>query len=319
MNSFGRYRELVQQHLQKLQQDIQPPSLKEQINYFLSLGGKRLRPSLVLAGCELFNGDINKALDPAAGIELFHNFTLMHDDVMDEAPLRRNKETVHKKWNISTAILAGDAMYASSFAMVSKVDSNILSDIINLFCTTAIEVCEGQQLDMLFENKEDVSVEDYLKMIELKTAVLLACALKMGALIAGVKKQETNPLYEFGKNIGIAFQLQDDILDVYGEQEKFGKITGGDIVSGKKTFLLLKALENANERQQEILLKKADREKEIKSITTIYDQLNIKEKARQQMDVYYNKALTYLDKIEVEDTKKEILSDFASGMMMREV
>ena len=318
MNFFLRYREIVQEGINELQENIQPPSLKEQINYFLSLGGKRLRPSLVLAGCDLFNGNIADAKNAAIGIELFHNFTLLHDDIMDEAPLRRNKETVHTKWNISTAILAGDAMYAGAFHQIIKVNAKLLPEILNLFCTTATEVCEGQQLDMLFESKNDVSVTDYLHMIEMKTAVLLACALKIGAIIAGASEKDKAFLYAFGQNIGIAFQLQDDLLDVYGEQEKFGKKPGGDIVSGKKTFLLLKALEGADEKQKEILIRKSGREKEVNNITTIYDQLDIKSKVRQQIDIYYHKALTFLEKIEADDSKKEILSDFASGMMIRE-
>jgi geranylgeranyl diphosphate synthase, type II len=319
MNSFDGYREIVQQGLLELQKDIQPPSLKEQINYFLSLGGKRLRPSLLLAGCDLFNGDIDKALKPALGIELFHNFTLMHDDVMDAAPLRRSKETVHQKWDESTAILAGDAMYASAIALVARVNSRILPEIINLFCTTSIEVCEGQQLDMLFEKKENIYMDDYLEMIELKTAVLLACALKMGALIGGADEKDTDQLYQFGKNLGVAFQLQDDILDVYGNKNKFGKQVGGDIKSGKKTFLLIKAIELGDDSIKHLILKKNKTDSDINKIISIYDKLNIKKLATMEMEKCYTNALLNLYNLKnVNKYYLNQLKEFAQGMQVRE-
>jgi geranylgeranyl diphosphate synthase, type II len=319
MNSFDGYREIVQKGLLELQKVIQPPSLKEQINYFLSLGGKRLRPSLLLAGCDLFNGDIDKALKPALGIELFHNFTLMHDDVMDAAPLRRSKETVHKKWDESTAILAGDAMYASAIALVAKVKNKILPEMINLFCTTSIEVCEGQQLDMLFEKKENVYMDNYLEMIQLKTAVLLACALKMGALIGGADEKDTDQLYQFGKNLGIAFQLQDDILDVYGNKNKFGKQVGGDIKSGKKTFLLIKAIELGDDNIKHLILKKNKTDSDINKIISIYDNLNIKKLATMEMEKYYTNALLNLHSLSnVNKYYLNQLKEFAQRMQVRE-
>lgn len=316
MNSFAKYWNIVQNELIELQKEIQPPSLKEQINYFLTLGGKRLRPSLLLAGCDLFNGDLNKAIKPALGIELFHNFTLIHDDVMDEAPLRRNKETLHKKWNTSTAILAGDAMYASAFSLITSVEDKILTSVIKLFCKTAIEVCEGQQLDMDFENKDNVTIDDYLRMIELKTAVLLACSLKIGAMVAGADEKNTGYLFEFGKNIGIAFQLQDDILDVYGEQEKFGKQVGGDIFAGKKTFPLLKALEMSSGSEHFFLLDK--NKKDIQDVISIYNKYNVKDASKEQMNYFYEKAIANLNNLSASGDRMQLLLEFAEKIIKRD-
>src|SRR5476651_2411466 len=224
-----------------------PAELYEPISYILDLGGKRLRPSLLLMACDLFGGDVNKAIEPALAIEVFHNFTLMHDDIMDKAPLRRGKKTVHEKWNANVAILSGDAMMVEANKLMMKVDDPILRRVMDVFNETATGVCEGQQIDMSFEQRNNVLIDEYLNMIRLKTAVLLGGTLKIGAIIGGASLNDAQLLYSFGVNLGIAFQLQDDILDVYGDPEKFGKQVGGDILSNKKTYLLIKALELAKD------------------------------------------------------------------------
>ena len=236
---------LLDEAFSRIQLPARPADLYDPINYTLGLGGKRLRPLLVLASCQMFGGEIDEAINPAIGIELFHNFTLLHDDIMDQAPLRRGKETVYKKWNPNVAILAGDTMFALANKYMLRTRQQAISQVMELFNQTAIEVCEGQQYDMDYEHQANVSIADYIEMIRLKTAVLLAASLKTGAIIAGAEAADCNYIYQFGINIGLAFQLKDDLLDVYGVQEKFGKVSGGDIIAGKKTYLYLKALETA--------------------------------------------------------------------------
>ena len=246
METLKIYQQKIEEGILNLNLPSYPTHLYEPINYILAIGGKRLRPTLVFIGCDLFNGDLNDALKPALAIEVFHNFTLMHDDIMDEAPLRRGKETVHKRWNLPIAILSGDAMFVKAQQLMMHVPDNNLRIILDTFNKTALEVCEGQQMDMDFESMKIVTIPNYIQMIRLKTAVLLGCSLKIGALIAGANELQANTIYNIGLNLGIAFQLQDDILDVYGDPNKFGKQVGGDIIANKKTFLLLKALELAS-------------------------------------------------------------------------
>jgi geranylgeranyl diphosphate synthase type II len=299
-----------------------PPELYEPINYSMQLGGKRLRPTLLLLACNAFGGDIKNALHAAIGIEVFHNFTLLHDDIMDNAPLRRNKPTVHQKWNNNIAILSGDTMFVKAYQQVLQTKHHHIIELLELFSKTAIEVCEGQQLDMNFETQTNININNYLQMIELKTAVLLAAALKMGSIIGNASAENANYMYEFGRNIGIAFQLQDDILDVYGNQENFGKMVGGDIACNKKTFLLLKSLELANPLQQDELKhwlesNDANSEPKINAIKNLYNQLNIRYHAENVMKDYFEKALNYLNKTTLTAEHKSHFIDFANQLMIR--
>lgn len=282
-----------------------------------------MRPVLVLVAAELFGGDIKKAIDAAIGIELFHNFTLMHDDIMDKAPLRRGKPTVHEKWNESAAILSGDVMFVEAYKLMIKVDDTILREVLDIFSSTASGVCQGQQEDMNFEQRDDVSIDEYIGMIRKKTAVLLAGSMQIGALIGGADKQQSELLYSFGENLGIAFQLQDDILDVYGDPEKFGKQVGGDIISNKKTFLLIKALELAkgeiaDELNYWLNLETFDIEAKVSTVSLIYNKLKVKELAEAEMVHYAGKALTSLDKINASDSNKKLLRVFAEQLLIRE-
>ncbi|MEZ4883610.1 MAG: polyprenyl synthetase family protein [Chitinophagales bacterium] len=301
-----------------------PFNLYEPVDYLLQLGGKRVRPVLCLMACELFDTDVKKALAPAIGIEYFHNFTLAHDDIMDAAPLRRGKETMHTKYNLNTAILSGDVMFAKAYSYICQVDSSILGLVLQTFNQTAIEVCEGQQYDMDFETLPvtEVSVEDYLKMIELKTAVLIAASLKIGALVGGASIEEAQNLYEFGRLAGIAFQLQDDILDTYSTDENFGKQVGGDIIQNKKTFLLLEAVNLADEKNRNnilhcISLQNFDKEEKINTIKNIFNLLKIKEKAEKLMESYYQKACEHLDATKLSMKKKQSLLTFIDYLMKR--
>lgn len=296
------------------------------MEYIVSLGGKRLRPVLVLAGHQLFNSSVEKAIPVAIAIELFHNFSLIHDDIMDKAPLRRNQSTVHKKWNENIAILSGDAMLVKAYQELCKTDSEKLPTLLNIFSETAIKVCEGQQLDMNYEKQNKVSIPQYLKMIELKTAVLLGASLQMGAVIAGASNENAQHLYNFGKHIGIAFQLQDDILDAYADAEKFGKQQGGDIVSNKKTFLLLKALELSEsnrylkeELHQWIHAPEFNPTEKVTAVTNIFNFLNIPELARKEMQHQYNLALESYNKLSSITGDKNILLQYADSLMVREI
>lgn len=315
----------VEEELKKLSFNSSPAALYEPIRYFLGLGGKRLRPVLVLFGCDLFGGDVKKALKAAAGYEVFHNFTLLHDDIMDNAPLRRMKETVHSKWNINTAILSGDAMFVKAMELVAQTDDKVVRNVLELFCATALQVCEGQQADMDFESSSEVTIDDYLDMIEKKTAVLLAACLKTGAVIAGASQADASHLYEFGKNTGIAFQLRDDLLDLYGSNEKFGKVKGGDILSNKKTFLLLKAKELASPEQKEKLDKLYSRdatvqpEYKVKVVSAIFDALGIRQQTEKKMNDYYEAAQKHISMIDVPQSRKQSLIAFTGELMVREV
>lgn len=326
MNTITEYQQQIEQALKSKKYGSNPKELYEPIEYMMSLGGKRLRPVLVFSGCDFFGGDTSKAIFPAVAIELFHNFTLVHDDIMDKAPLRRNQSTVHKKWDTNIAILSGDAMLVKAYQELCKCDKEILPQLLDIFSDTAVKVCEGQQLDMNFEKIHKVSIPQYLKMIELKTAVLLGGSLKIGALIGGAKEKDAQNLYDFGKHIGLVFQLQDDILDVYADSEKFGKQHGGDIVANKKTFLLLKALEMAEgnrymkeELNQWVNAPHFDATEKVEAITTIYNFLNIAELTRLEMKKQYNLALQFLNEIPVNDLKKQQLIAFADSLMVREV
>ena len=303
---------------------LPPAELYEPIRYMLSLGGKRIRPLFVLLANDLFGGRNEDAIYPALAIELFHNFTLVHDDIMDNAPLRRNQPTVHQKWNSSTAILSGDVMLVKAFQHLSE--SPQFEQIFPVFSEMAVKVCEGQQLDLNYESINKISIPQYFKMIELKTAVLFAFSMKIGALTAHTRDAEK--IYEFGKNIGMAFQLQDDLLDVYGEEEKFGKQKGGDIISNKKTFLLLKAIElsglNAYKKDElaQWLEFKPANEKEskekVEAVKAIYDFCNVKKITEEEINSFHQKAIASLEKVSAAAEKKNQLLDFVNKLLSRE-
>ncbi len=326
MDSFIKHRQLIGKSLKDTIYGSSPKELYEPIEYIMSLGGKRMRPLFVLIGCDLFDGDIHKALNPALAVEIFHNFTLMHDDIMDKAPLRRGKTTVHVKWNESIAILSGDVMMVKAYQELCKSDAELLPLLLSVFNDTAVKVCEGQQLDMNYETLSRVSISHYLKMIELKTAVLLAASFKMGAIVAGAAEKNAQQLYEFGKHIGIAFQLQDDILDVYATNEQFGKQKGGDIVSNKKTYLLLKALEMAESNrymkeclQQWINAPHFDIREKVEAVTSVYDFFNVKELAKNEIKKQYDIALNCLNTVPADTSKKETLIVLTNNLMDREL
>jgi geranylgeranyl diphosphate synthase type II len=322
MHSIEQLQGLINKAINDTKYTEEPVELYEPISYLMQLGGKRMRPVLVLVSTELFGGQVEKALDAAIGIEIFHNFTLMHDDIMDKAPIRRGKATVHVKWNESAAILSGDVMFVEAYKLMIKVEDSILRDVLAIFSDTASGVCQGQQADMNFESRNDVSLAEYLEMIRQKTAVLLAGSMQIGALIGGAPKDQAELLYEFGENLGLAFQLQDDILDVYGDPEKFGKQVGGDILSNKKTFMLIKAKELATGNIADELNQWIERNDnptaKVEAITNIYNQLKVRKLAESVMEDYVQTALDALAKIEVESNKKNLLRGFAEQLLIRE-
>jgi geranylgeranyl diphosphate synthase type II len=321
MQEISAYTNYIEREIARLDFPLQPSNLYDPLRYFMQLGGKRMRPILTLLGAELFGEQKENAINAALSVETFHNFSLIHDDIMDEAPLRRNQATVHEKWNQNIAILSGDVLFVKAFQLLAKNDSKHLSLLLDLFNKTAIEVCEGQQMDMDFETRSDVSIAEYIEMIRLKTSVLLGCALEMGAIIANASENDKRHLYEFGQNIGIAFQIQDDILDLYADPEKFGKQVGGDVISNKKTLLNLKALELATTKQQDYLRELAvekDPSKKIIETTQIYNEIGAKEACEVVMQAYYEKAVTALNAIEINHIQKLPLQQLAQYLMKRE-
>lgn len=314
---------LIQKAVEKTDFPPYPAKLYEPISYILDLGGKRMRPALLLMACDLFEGDVEKAMAPALAIEVFHNFTLMHDDIMDKAPLRRGKTTVHERWNANTAILSGDVMLIEGYKLIMQVEDHLLRTILTIFNETAVGVCEGQQLDMEFEVRDDVNISEYIEMIRLKTAVVLGGALKIGALVGGADMKDADLLLQFGENLGLAFQLQDDILDVYGDPEKFGKQVGGDILSNKKTYLLIKTLELANNKSKAELNNwlastQYDATEKVNAVTSIYNAVNVRQHAETEMHNYADKAFKALDDLALPAEKKEYLRNFADSLMVRE-
>ena len=318
--------ESLQQQINKAFTDIEfpgaPAELYEPITYTLKLGGKRLRPLLVLASCDMFGGAVDDAINPAIAIELFHNFTLLHDDLMDQAPLRRGKPTVYKKWNATVAILAGDTMFALANRYMINTRKEAIPSLLDLFNQTAIEVCEGQQYDMNFETRNDVSIAEYINMIRLKTAVLLACSLKSGAIIAGAASNLADSIYTFGINVGIAFQLMDDLLDVYGSEDKFGKVTGGDILVAKKTFLYLKALELLGNEAASFrdLYQSHDLPagQKIKAVSLHFDKLGIKDFTHKEIGRYWDNAVTIMKSINLPAEKSQMLMSYCAQLMERD-
>jgi geranylgeranyl diphosphate synthase type II len=302
--------------------NLNPPQLYNPISYTISFGGKRMRPVLVLMACNLFKENIEKAVLPALGIEMFHNFTLIHDDIMDNAPLRRGKKTVYKKWDTNIAILSGDTMFALSYKYLINTEKKVLAQVLKIFNQAAVNVCEGQQYDMNFETTNNVSVKNYIEMIRLKTAVLLAASLKIGAVIGGANKQDADNIYKFGESIGLAFQLKDDLLDTFGNQKKFGKKIGGDIISNKKTYLYIKAFELAKNKTLNDLdncfnNKSIAHNTKIKTVIDIYNKLKIKDITEKKIEYFCARGLEYLNQIKVKDQRKKELKSFTKKLMIR--
>lgn len=325
MYTVEELQKLVEEEVERRSAELlkhSPVELYEPIHYSLGMGGKRLRPVLLLLAYNLFKTDVSNALPASIAIEVFHNFTLLHDDIMDKANVRRNRPTVHVQFNENAAILSGDAMAFQSYKYLLESKSARLTETIGLFTKTAVEVCEGQQFDMDFENRLDVTEAEYLEMIRLKTAVLLACSLKAGALLADASDELAAQLYAFGENLGLAFQLQDDLLDTFGDQSTFGKKIGGDILANKKTFLLINALQNASEeKKQELLawIAKTDfkPEEKIEAVTAIYLETGVKKMAEKKVDFYFEKAMQILANLNIEHVVKQPLRDLSLKMLTR--
>ncbi|MCK5820770.1 MAG: polyprenyl synthetase family protein [Bacteroidales bacterium] len=313
---------LIEHEIDQQEKTLEPKELYEPIWYTLRNGGKRLRPVLVLMGCHIFNNEVTAALKPALGIEMFHNFTLLHDDIMDKAFLRRNQPTVHIKWDINRAILSGDALAIQANVYIASVNPKILPDVLGVFNKTALEVCEGQQYDLNFEIRDEVSEDEYMKMISLKTAVLIAGSLKIGALIGNASKEQADRLYSFGHDMGMAFQLQDDYLDSFGNPETFGKKIGGDILTNKKTLLLIKAREFADKASIKKLnkwysTKKGNDDKKIREVVEIFKKFNVDHYLRKQVYDFSQKALKTLDQIDVSEEYKSELVNFTKQLIDR--
>ena len=320
MSKTSPYLSFIQEELKKNHIPDTPSNLYDPIRYFLDMEGKKIRPILTLLSAELFGGTKEQAKHAALAIEIFHNFTLIHDDIMDEAPIRRGIPTVHNKWNNNIAILSGDVMFVKSYEQLSLCESNILPELLKTFNKTAIEVCEGQQMDMDFENQDSISQEDYIEMIRLKTSVLLGCALEMGAIICGTSAENKKLIYDFGVNIGIAFQIQDDLLDLYGDTKKVGKQTGGDILANKNTLLSILAEMNSSDEQRtelERLKNEKDATSKIEGVKSIFDDLDIKSKCSEVMQSYYEKASKSFSEINSQN-KNNALLELSNALMNRD-
>ena len=315
--------EKVNTFIDKLAYNREPKSLYDPIKYVLSLGGKRIRPVLMLLGYNLWKDDPERILMPAVAVETYHNYTLLHDDLMDNADKRRGHDTVHKKWDANTAILSGDAMLVVAYQRLASVDQTKLKPVLDLFTETALEIDEGQQFDIDFENRSDVKEEEYIEMIRLKTSVLLACALKIGAILANAPVTDAEALYKFGEQLGLAFQLQDDLLDVYGDTKVFGKEIGGDIMCNKKTFMLINAINRANDAQLKELQKwcsgeKFDRKEKVAAVTHLYDEIGIRQLCEAKIEYYFEESKKWLDKVSVPEERKAHLRAYINQMMKRE-
>lgn len=323
MQQLQELQELVSKKMDSFGRKQAKGTIYEPIQYILSLGGKRLRPVLSLMSCQLFNEKLEDAIHPALAIEVFHNFTLMHDDIMDNAPLRRGKSTVHEKWNTNTAILSGDAMMIQSYELLANTREDIFPHLFQIFNKTALEVCEGQHMDMSFENRNDVMLSEYIEMIRLKTSVLLAGAMQIGAAIGGASIKDQQHMYRFGESTGIAFQLLDDYLDVFGDASKVGKMIGGDIVADKKTYLQITAFELANPDQKEILRywlgkKPKDPTEKVRAVTKIFEDLHLKEALLEKVQTYHSQALLELKAVDADEQKKQSLIALAEQMLERQ-
>ena len=313
---------IVNEGLEALPYDRRPVSLYEPIRYVLSLGGKRIRPVLMLLGYNLYKDHPEDILMPALGLETYHNYTLLHDDLMDNADLRRGHQTVHKKWDANTAILSGDSMLVLAYQRIAQCDAAYLPQVLDLFTETALEIGEGQQYDMDFENRNDVTEDEYIEMIRLKTSVLLACALKIGAILGGASKEDADLLYQFGEEIGLAFQLQDDLLDVYGDPKVFGKAIGGDITSNKKTYMLINAYNRANDEQRKELehwigAKEFNRQEKVAAVTRLYDEIGIRQLCEEKINFYFEQARQTLCEVNIPDDRKQHLRAYMDELLHR--
>ena len=324
MHSIQQYQEFVLEFLNAQQQEREPKNLYEPIQYILGLGGKKMRPVLTLMSAEIFDANYAKALPAALAVEVFHNFSLVHDDIMDDAPLRRGNITVHEKWNINTGILSGDAMLILAYQYFEQYEPNVFRELAKLFSKTALEVCEGQQWDVDFETRSDVTIPEYLKMIEYKTAVLVAAAMKMGAIVAETSAENGDLIYDFGLNLGLAFQLQDDYLDAFGNPATFGKQIGGDIIENKKTYLYLKAIEFASSEEKAKLLQLFSvsldyNDTKIEEVKTIFNTTGATKATQQAIQDYTLMAFATLDKMNISSEKKSMLRSFGQNLMNRNV
>ena len=313
---------MVNQFIDQLQYDRRPESLYEPIKYVLSLGGKRIRPVLMLLAYNLYREDPERILMPAVGLETYHNYTLLHDDLMDNADMRRGHDTVHKKWNANKAILSGDSMLVLAYQRIQQCDSRHLQAVLDVFTETALEIGEGQEYDMTFETRNNVTEEEYIEMIRLKTSVLLACAVKIGGILADAPASDIDNLYKFGEQLGLAFQLQDDLLDVYGDPAVFGKTIGGDITSNKKTYMLINAVNRASKEQREELMKwitatKFERQEKVRAVTALYNQIGIRQLCEQKINYYFDECRKYLAKVGIDSERKQMLLDYTDEMMKR--
>ena len=323
MYTANEIQNLVNEFIAHIQHERNPKSLYEPIKYVMSIGGKRIRPVLMLLAYNLFKDDPESILWTATGLETYHNYTLLHDDLMDKADMRRGRTTVHKKWDDNTAILSGDTMLVLAYQQIAKCNSNMLKQVLDCFTETALEIGEGQKFDMDFENRNTVSELEYIEMIRLKTSVLIACALKIGAILAGASTDDQERLYRFGENIGLAFQLQDDFLDVYGDEKKFGKSIGGDICNNKKTYMLINVLNMATgddklELDKWIASNDYDKNEKISAITALYNKFGIGNLAQTKIESYFNEAKMELDSVSVSRSRKSILFEFADNIMYRQ-
>lgn len=324
MHTIYQYQDFFISYLESQTITKEPKKLYEPITYILGLGGKRIRPVLTLLIAEVFDMDYKKALPAAMAVEVFHNFSLVHDDIMDEAPLRRGQQTVHQKWGINTGILSGDAMLILAYHYFESYEPAVFKDLIQLFNKTALEVCEGQQWDIDFETRTDVTIGEYLKMIEYKTAVLVAAAMKIGAILANTSEKNANLIYEFGLHLGLAFQLQDDYLDVFGDPKTFGKQVGGDIIENKKTYLYLKAIELSDTKAAQGLkdlfkTRLSTNDEKITQVITIFNQSGASAAIQEAIKEYTLKAFAVLEEIDIDTDKKAILKTFGENLMKRAV
>lgn len=313
----------INDFIDQLPYERKPQSLYDPVKYVLSIGGKRVRPVLMLLAYNMYKEDPERILMPACALETYHNYTLLHDDLMDNADVRRGVPTVHRKWDANTAILSGDSMLVLAYHRMLQCDADKQPEVMSLFTETALEIGEGQQYDMEFENRNDVTEAEYIEMIRLKTSVLLACALKIGAILAGASSEDADNLYKFGEQIGLAFQLQDDLLDVYGDPKVFGKAVGGDITCNKKTYMLINAFQRANDNQRAeldrwVTAKDFDRNEKVVAVTDIYNQIGIRQICEEKINYYFEESKKYLAKVNVADERKEILRQYTAEMMKRE-
>ncbi|WGD33509.1 polyprenyl synthetase family protein [Olleya sp. YS] len=324
MQNISFYQSVVTDYLKQYSSNKEPKNLYNPIHYILELGGKRLRPVLTLMTAEIFETNYQTALNAALSVEVFHNFSLVHDDIMDDAPLRRGQQTVHEKWDVNTGILSGDAMLIMAYQLFENYEPNTFQALAKLFSKTALEVCEGQQYDVDFETRDDVTIPEYLKMIEFKTAVLVGAAMKMGAIVAKAKIDDQNSMYQFGRLLGIAFQLQDDYLDAFGDPKTFGKQVGGDIIENKKTYLYLRALEFLNDKEKRQLeqlftVNLEDNSDKIDTVKQFFINSGSAEATQQAIEDYTNKAFKVLENLSISEAKKDILREFGMGLMTRKV